>query len=117
MATYKDQLHKIVEESSFPSDRKEDIKHDLKAVFDDGSMIGEMVGDLVSTIAGGVINFTGVDDLVSWTTDNIKSVVKEAVMEVLGSNELLNQMAESLAEKQAEREAGMGQEKTTEMGE
>ena len=117
MATYKDQLHKIIEDSSFPSDRKEDIKHDLQAVFDDGSLVGEMVGELASTIVGGIINKTGADDLVNWTTDSIKSVVKEAVMEVLGSNELLNQMAESFADKQAEREANVNQERGTEMGE
>ncbi len=104
MATYKEQLHKIVEDSSFPSDRKEDIKHDLQSVFSDGSLVGEMIGDIVGTIVGGAINKLGVDDLVNWTTDNIKSLVKEAVMTVLESNELLNQMAESMAEKEAERE-------------
>lgn len=117
MATYKDQLHKIVEESSFPSDRAEDIKHDLHAVFDDGSLVGEMVGDMVSQIVGGAIDKLGVDDMVEWTTDNIKSFVHEVVMAVLESNELISQMAESLAEKQAEREAGKEQEKTAEMGE
>lgn len=117
MATYKDQLHKIIEDSSFPSDRKEDIKHDLQAVFDDGSLVGEMVGDIVGTVVGGIINKTGMDDLVNWTTDSIKNLVKEAVTEVLGSNELLNQMAESLADKQAEREANVSQEPSTAMGE
>ena len=116
MATYKDQLHKIVEESSFPSDRKEDIKHDLQSVFDDGSLVGEMVGELASTIVGGIINKTGADDLVNWTTDSIKSMVKEAVMTVLNSNELLNQMSESLAQKTADREMNNGTERTVEMG-
>ncbi len=117
MATYKDQLHKIVEESSFPADRAEDIKHDLKSVFDDGSLVGEMVGDIVSTTVGGMINKSGIDDFVDWTTDNIKSFVNEAVMTVLESNELLSQMADSLAQKQAEREVNNSQERSTEMGE
>lgn len=115
MATYKDQLHKIVEQSSFPKDRAEDIQHDMRSAFKDGSIAGEMIADVVSNTVGKLIDKLGVDDAVTWTTDGIKSMVSEAVMSVLESNELLKQMSESLASKQAARETNIDRDQDREM--
>ncbi len=117
MATYKDQLHKIVEDSSFPASRAEDIKHDLKTVFEDGSVFGELVGEVASAVIGKMIQKTGLDDVVTMTTEGIKDVVKEAVSTVLESNVLLQQMSEDFAQKQADRTMGVEQERGKEMGE
>ena len=50
MTSYKDQLHKIVENSSFPADRAEDIKHDIHSMVTDGSVVGEVIADLLSNV-------------------------------------------------------------------
>lgn len=116
MATYKEQLHKMVENSSFPADRGEDIKHDFKSAFSDGSLIGEMVADVVSNTVGKAIDKFGIDKLVTMGADGIKDMVGEAVMNVLGSNELLTQMSESFAQKQAAREQNFTNNQGKEMG-
>ncbi len=116
MATYKQQLHKIVEQSSFPADRAEDIKHDLKSAFSDGSIIGEMFADIISNVVGTAINELGIDKFVSLGTEGIKDFLKEATLDAIKSYDFMNDLSQKLTPKEADLDMPYHESKEREMG-
>ena len=116
MATYKEQLHKIVEQSSFPADREEDIKHDLNSAFSDGSIIGETFADIISNVVGTAINELGIDQFVSMGTEGIKNFLKEATLDAIQSYDFMNDLSQKLTSKEEDIDLPYHDSKEQEMG-
>lgn len=117
MATYKDQLHKIVEDSSFPADRAEDIKHDIHSMLTDGSVAGEVIADLVSNVVGSAIDKLGVDKLFEMTAEGIQNFIKEVTHDAFQSEDFSFTLAEQLGIKDIAREPPASSKPQQEIGE
>lgn len=104
MTSYKDQLHKIVENSSFPADRAEDIKHDIHSMVTDGSVVGEVIADLLSNVVGTAIDKLGADKLFEMSSEGIQNFFKETIGNALQSDDFSLTLAEQLGVSDIARE-------------
>ena len=116
MASYKDQLHKIIEQSSFPADRAEDIKHDIHSMVTDGSVVGEVIADFLSNVVGTTIDKLGADTLFEMTSEAIQNLFQEALSNALQSDEFSFTLAEQLGVNDIAREPPASANIQQEMG-
>lgn len=94
--SYKDQLHEIAQQQqNDQANRVQEITQDVKDVFNDGSVFGQLVADSVGEALGKTIGTVAA---------KTEEVIKGAVENALQSDQFTASLGEQLGWKEAERQ-------------